>query len=175
MDEPHPHLSKDVYGLRVIAVTEVLKGLGAVVAAVLLITHRHSDYAAAARHLLHALHISNTSHIARQVILWADNIEPERVTLVTMLVSLYACFRLAEAWGLWHVRTWAEWLGFANGVLYLPLEIIELARGFNWLKLTVLIINIIVVAYLAWELYKGRREARSRKLRGSPSPASVSS
>lgn len=174
MDQPHQPLAKDVYGLRTIAVIEVLKGFGAVVAAVLLITHRHSDYAAGARHLLHALHIGNTSHIARQVMRWADNIEPERVTLVTVLVSVYASFRLVEAWGLWHVRTWAEWLGFANGVLYLPLEILELARGFSWLKLTVLIINAIVVAYLAWEIKKGRREARDRKISGSPSPAEAS-
>jgi uncharacterized membrane protein (DUF2068 family) len=164
-------LSKDVYGLRSIAVTEMLKGVAAVAAAVLLITHRHSDYAAAARHILHALHISSSSHLAREVLLWADNIEPERVIVVITLVMIYATFRLVEAWGLWRVKTWAEWFGFANGVLYLPIEVLELARGFNWLKLTVFVINIIVVAYLGWEINKGRREARRRHMSSSPSPA----
>jgi uncharacterized membrane protein (DUF2068 family) len=165
-------VAKDVYGLRSIAITEFVKGAGAVAAAMLLLLHPHASYGHIAERVLHAFHIHRNSAIAMEVVSWARGIDIRHIHIAVVFAFIYAALRLAEGWGLWHARTWAEWFGFLNGVLYVPIEIIEIHRHFTWLKLGILVINVIVVLYLGWEIRKGRREARERKIRaGSPAEA----
>jgi uncharacterized membrane protein (DUF2068 family) len=52
--------------------------------------------------------------------------------------------------GLWYQRRWAEYLTFAATTLLLPLEAFELTRGVSPFKLTALVINLAIVAYLVW-------------------------
>lgn len=154
---------KDVYGLRSIAVTEFLKGAGAVVAAVLLLLHPHASYGHVAERVLHAFHIHRNSVIAIEVIGWARRIDVRHIHIAVIFAFVYAGLRFAEGWGLWRVKTWAEWFGFLNGILYLPIEVIEIFRHYTWIKLAILVINVIVVLYLGWEIRKGRREKRLKE------------
>ncbi len=58
----------------------------------------------------------------------------------------YAALRFIEAYGLWHDKTWAYWFGILGYGLFIPLEMYYLVvRPFDWLKLAVLILNIVVV------------------------------
>jgi uncharacterized membrane protein (DUF2068 family) len=154
---------KDVYGLRSIAITEFLKGAAAVAAAMLLLLHPHASYGHIAERLLHAFHIHRNSIVAIEVISWARRIDIRHIHIAVILAFVYAGLRFAEGWGLWRVRTWAEWFGFLNGALYLPIELIEIYRHYTWVKLAILVINIIVVLYLGWEIRKGKREKAQRK------------
>ena len=61
----------------------------------------------------------------------------------------YSIMRLVEAVGLWLRKKWAEWFGVLSGGIYLPLEIYELSCGVTWPKLTVFILNVGIVLYLA--------------------------
>jgi uncharacterized membrane protein (DUF2068 family) len=151
------HIPADVYGLRSIAVLELLKGAGAIAAGVLLLRHPDPSFGRITEHLLHFLHIKRNSDIAIEVISWARRIEIRHLNWTLAFIAIYAILRVAEAWGLWRVRQWAEWFGFLNGLLYLPIELFELAHGFSWIKIAVLGINILVVAYLGWEIRKARR------------------
>lgn len=76
---------------------------------------------------------------------------------VAMLAD--AILRFAEAYGLWNQRRWAEWLAVLSGSLYFPFELYELARGFTGLKLSALLLNIVIVAYMGWALFR-RTHAR---------------
>jgi uncharacterized membrane protein (DUF2068 family) len=165
------HISKDLYGLRTIAVMEWLKGAGALGAGVLLILHPDPSFGRAAERILRALHIARNSDLAIEVIRWARRIEIRHLHWMLALIFVYATLRMAEGWGLWRARTWAEWFGVLNGLLYLPIELFELSKGFNWVKFSVLLINLLVVWYLGWQLKKTRaarrshREAKKRGLR----------
>ena len=163
MSPRHGHLPKDVYGLRSIAVTEFLKGAGAVTAALLILLHPHASYGHIAGRVLRAFHIHPNSVIAEDVVGWANRIDIRHIHIAVIFAFVYAALRFAEGWGLWHVKTWAEWFGFLNGALYLPIELVEIARHFTYLKLAILVINIIVVLYLGWEIRKGRREKALHK------------
>ncbi len=165
----HATLPKDVYGLRSIALTEFLKGTGAIGAAVLLLLHPHASYGHLAERVLHAFHIHLNSIVATEVISWARRIDIRHIHIAVIFAFVYAGLRFLEGWGLWRVKTWAEWFGFLNGSLYLPIELIEIYRHYTGVKLTILIINIIVVLYLGWEIYKGRREKQERKIQSVPS------
>jgi len=57
----------------------------------------------------------------------------------------------------------AEWFAVASGGIYIPLEIYELAKGLNWYKVAALVINIAIVAYMAWMLLDERRERVARR------------
>ena len=165
----HQHqTAADIYGLRSVAALELFKGAAAVTAGILLALHPHASFGRIAEHILHAVHIRRNSIIAVEVISWARKIQIEHLHLVLLLVAIYAFLRVAEAWGLWHAREWAEWFGTINGVLYLPVEIIELLRHFTALRLFVLVINVIVVLYLGWELRKTRLQKKRRGASGSP-------
>lgn len=167
---PHHPIAPDVYGLRSIALMEWLKAIGAIAAGILLAMHPHASFGHIAERILHALHIARNSDVAIAVIGWARRIEIHQIHVFTGLIFLYAVIRTAEGWGLWRARAWAEWLGFLNGLAYLPIEVMELFKHFNWLKVAVLVINVIVVLYLGWEIRKGRREKRARaERRGYPS------
>jgi uncharacterized membrane protein (DUF2068 family) len=164
----HHHQTKaDIYGLRSVATLELLKGVAAVTAGILLAMHPHASFGHIAERILHAVHIRRSSIIAIELISWARKINIEHLQMVLLFVGIYALFRLVEAWGLWHAREWAEWFGILNGALYLPIEVIELHRHFTDLKLAVLLINIIVVAYLGWELRKTRLQKSGNRSSGA--------
>ena len=60
-----------------------------------------------------------------------------RLWAAAQLAFAYSVLRFAEAYGLWKERTWAEWLAFVSGTLFLPLEIHGLMRGITVLRSTV--------------------------------------
>jgi uncharacterized membrane protein (DUF2068 family) len=68
--------------------------------------------------------------------------------------------RLIEAVGLWLRKSWAEWFAILTGVLYIPIEIFEVARSVTWPRVTVLVVNLGVVGYLLLVLQRnGRKRA----------------
>jgi uncharacterized membrane protein (DUF2068 family) len=56
--------------------------------------------------------------------------------------------RFIEAYGLWHVRPWAEWLAFASGAIYIPFEAADLWRRLTWFRLAVIVVNLGIVLYM---------------------------
>jgi len=78
---------------------------------------------------------------------------------------VYAVFRLVEAWGLWGERVWAEWVAVIGGSIYLPLELNSLLHGIHWAKITLLVLNLMIVGYRGLLLRKRNRE------RWVPSPS----
>ena len=78
--------------------------------------------------------------------------------MMAVFALTYSAIRIAEAYGLWKERQWAEWLGFASGLIYLPLELFEITRGVSWPKITLLTVNAGIVAYLSVILFRTRRK-----------------
>jgi uncharacterized membrane protein (DUF2068 family) len=83
-------------------------------------------------------------------------ISPGAVHLAVAVVTLYAIWRLVEAWGLWRAKAWASWLGCVGTAAYLPLDLYALYHHPGWHTWAVLAINIAVVAILARDLFKRR-------------------
>jgi len=85
--------------------------------------------------------------------------------LLAIGALVYAAIRFAEACGLWLDRRWAEWFGAISGAIYLPLEIYNLWEMVTWPRVTVLVVNSIIVLYLVQVLVRGH---------GGPPKAAVS-
>ena len=73
------------------------------------------------------------------------------LTLIAIGLAVYALIELVEGIGLWQGQRWGEYFAMVATSIFLPWEIYELARGhITWLKVAALVINLLLVIYLAW-------------------------
>ncbi|MET0548039.1 MAG: DUF2127 domain-containing protein, partial [Xanthomonas sp.] len=86
----------------------------------------------------------------------SDVINPHSVHLAAALIFAYGVLRMVEAWGRWRVQVWASWLGCISAAIYLPLDVYALFRHPGWMSVAVLVVNLIVVAVLARDIFKRR-------------------
>jgi uncharacterized membrane protein (DUF2068 family) len=105
------------------------------------------------------LHLNPASHYPRIFIETAAKLDDAKLWFFAMLAFLYSVFRFVEAYGLWRMRRWAEWLALVSGGMYMPLEIYELAQRLTWPRFAALLINAIIVAYLVFVLISQRAHA----------------
>lgn len=114
------------------------------------------DVQAGAERLVRHLHLNPASHYPRIFIEASDWLNDSRLRLLALGALAYAMVRFVEAFGLWRDRRWAEWFGAISGAIYLPLEAYNLYEGVTWPRVTVLIVNSIIVIYLVQTLARGR-------------------
>lgn len=145
-------------GVRTVALLEAGKAAIVVVAGLGLLSLIHRDLHALATHLVAGLHLNPAKKYPRIFIDAVDQLTDARLWMLAGLALLYALFRGIEAYGLWKERAWAEWFALVTGAIYLPFEIYELSRGVNAFKVAALVVNLAIVAWLAYVLYRTRQE-----------------
>ena len=153
--EPNPGATLQV--LRAVATLEMAKGLIVLLAAcgVLLLMQREDPWDIADG-LLRLLHISPDHHFAQVFLDWADSLTIARIWTVAAAAISYSVLRFLEAYGLWYARAWAEWIALISGALYLPFEIYKLVHHQSLFHVSVLLINLAIVFYMAYLLKTGQ-------------------
>jgi len=139
-------------GLRAVASVEALKGVLALTLAYIVtraIRHDY-DFEELAEHVFGFFHISLEHNWSQHVLDWADKISAWHPAVILGLAGAYAGLRFIEAYGLWRQRVWAEWLAIISGGIYIPLEVERLVRHPNAFHWVILLINLMVVLYIAW-------------------------
>src|SRR5579864_3160021 len=101
--------------LQTVAVFEFLKGVFVVLMGICALLLVHRDAWLIAESLLALLHISTDRHSAQIFLDFADNVTDSRLWAAAQLAFVYTALRFVEAYGLWHQRTWAEWVAFGSG------------------------------------------------------------
>jgi uncharacterized membrane protein (DUF2068 family) len=144
-----------------VAVFEAVKGGIVLLAGFGLLSLLHRDLRAIATSLVGFLHLDPTHRFPRVFIDAAANTTDARLWFIAGFGFLYAAFRGAEAYGLWHARTWAEWLALVSGGMYLPVEIYELTIRLTWIRFTALAANLVVVLLMALVLWQNRSRQRA--------------
>ena len=145
-------------GLRLIAIFEAFKGILVLLAGFGLLSFRHRNTQQFAEELVGHLHLDPVSRYPHIFIELSRNVSNAQLWMAAGLAFTYAAIRMAEAYGLWYQRRWAEWFAAASGGIYLPLEIYELFNGVSWIKLGTFLINVTIVAYM---IYMLRRQHNS--------------
>lgn len=149
--------------LRPIAIFEAFKGAVVLVASFGLLSFLGRDNEVFAEQIVRHLHLNPVHHYPQIFITALGRTEDSRLVLLACLAALYAGVRFAEAYGLWHERRWAEWFAALSGGVYIPIELYELAHRVTWFRLTALVVNVLVVGYMAWLLTERRRKAAMEK------------
>jgi uncharacterized membrane protein (DUF2068 family) len=156
-DRP-PNL-RDWFGaeLRFVALIEFAKGALVLIAGAGLLAFAHRGLRDVAEELLLHLHLNPASRIPGIFVALVDRITSYDLWLLATGAAAYAVVRIAEGYGLWHDRAWAEWLGAVSGLVYVPFELYALSKGVTLLKITTLALNVLVLAVLIDALLRRRR------------------
>lgn len=78
----------------------------------------------------------------------------------------YAALGIVEAIGLYLEKAWAEFLTLIITASFLPFEFHEIMRRLTWMRVGLLVANILVLFYLIWML--GERAANRRRAQALP-------
>lgn len=154
-------------GLRLISLVEAAKGAVALLFGCCTLALLHRDLGALALRLITDLHLNPAHKYPRLFIELSAGATDSQLWLASSLAFVYALFRLVESYGLWRERTWAEWVAFLSGTLYLPVEIYELTQKITWVRVSILLINtgvVIFMGQLLWRSLKAKSTAQSHKL-----------
>jgi len=144
-------------GLRVVAAFEAMKGVLVLLAGGGLLAFIHTDLHQFAVHLVRVLHLNPARHYPNIFIDAASRVTDLQLWMLALSALLYTAVRFVEAYGLWKQMQWAEWFGLLSGGIYIPVEIFEVSRDVTWPRVTVLLVNLGVVGYLANLLIKSGR------------------
>jgi uncharacterized membrane protein (DUF2068 family) len=143
-------------GVRIVAAFEAAKGVLVVLAGLGLFAALGEGAQLEAEEIVRHFHLNPARHTSRVFVAAAADVSNQRLMALAALAMLYAVLRLAEAYGLWFDKRWAEWLAALSGGIYLPFEAVALARGVTPLRVALTTINAAVVAYMAWRLASRR-------------------
>lgn len=146
-------------GLRGIALLEAAKGLLVLLAGIGLAALLHEDAQAIAEAIVARLHLNPGSRYPTIFLSLAAHPDDPRLWAIGASAAVYAAMRLAEAYGLWFGRAWAQWLGAWSGAIYIPVELYEAVRHPTWIHIGLAVANIAIVAYLAASIARGRAQA----------------
>ena len=141
---------------RVIAAFEAAKGLAALAAGIGLLSLFHHDIVHVASALIGHFGLNPGARYPAIFLHYADVLKDENLRTLMLIAAAYIALRLVEAFGLWNGKAWAEWLGAVSGAIYIPFEARHLLEHPPLINAAVLIFNCIVVAFLAWQLWRRR-------------------
>ena len=145
--------------LRLVALYEFAKGLLVLLLGLGLLAFVHRDAQDVAEELLLHLHLNPASRIPGVFLQLVERVANVDMWFLALGAFTYATIRIAEGVGLWYDKAWAEWLGVASGLIYVPFEIYHLLHGVTTLKVVTFALNLLVVAVLADALWRRRRRA----------------
>ena len=170
--EPHRVVEETRQGgLRVVAVFEGAKGGLVLLAGLGLLIFIHRDLHNAAEEIVRHFHLNPAHHYPRIFLDAAARVNDTRLWLLALSAFLYAVVRFIEAFGLWRGKQWAAWFGVLSGGIYIPVELFEVVHGLSWAKLTVLSVNLAIVAYLGYALTIAGHPPRNPSLPRGPGPS----
>ena len=145
---PKIHDPGHIKGVRTVATIEFTKGVIVVLAGLGVFSMRHKDIWGIAESFLEFFHV-NPSH--RYVGFFIDLVcrfSDIRLWKIAVVAAIYVILRFVEAYGLWYIRPWAEWMAFASGSMYIPFEAADLIRHPTWFRLLILAVNLLIVLYM---------------------------
>ena len=118
----------------------------------------HPDVAARAQQWVAALATNSDRQIVQQLIALIGDLSPARLEALGIGAFLYAALFATEGVGLWLRKRWAEFLTVIATLTFVPVAVFELTRKVSPSRLAALVLNLVVVAYLARRLLSRRRD-----------------
>lgn len=152
----HQHPDAHRRALHAIALFEAIKGLAALAAGLGLLGLLHYDVRRLALALLWRFHLDPEMHYPELLLHYADLLNGINLRTMAPVAIAYIAVRWLEAYGLWKEKAWAEWLAALSGALYIPLEVAHLVHRPGLINAGVLLANIGIVCFMAFQLWRRR-------------------
>jgi uncharacterized membrane protein (DUF2068 family) len=121
----------------------------------------HHDLGEAAQRLAERLRFDPDRRVVAWVLDQLDDITAHRLRQIGVATFFYAGLRVTEGVGLVLEKVWAEYLTVGVTISFLPWEVYEIIQRLDWLRVGLLVTNLIVLAYLVWWLRRNRKAGRA--------------
>jgi uncharacterized membrane protein (DUF2068 family) len=120
----------------------------------------HRDLGDSALQLARRLRVDPDGRLISWMLDRLDSITALRLKQIGVVTFFYAGLRMIEGVGLVMEKVWAEYLTIGVTTAFLPWELHEIVRHPDWIRVCLLVANLIVLAYLVWLLGRNRRAKR---------------
>jgi uncharacterized membrane protein (DUF2068 family) len=148
-DAAHP------LALRLIAAFKLFKGILLFAVGIGALRLLHRDVAEIVNRWVAELRLDPQSRFVHGLLLRVVKIDDRTLREIGAGTFFYSALLLTEGIGLWLERRWAEYLTVILTGSFLPLEVYELTRRINVTRVTILVTNVLIVAYLIAFLRRG--------------------
>lgn len=148
----HNHL------IRLIAVFKLVKASLLIALGVGAFKLLHKDVAAVAEHWVEVFRLDPGNHFIDAGLAKVSSLRPDLIKKLGVGSFVYAGLFLTEGIGLWLLKRWAEWLTVIITSSLVPIEIYEIHRHPTPTRITALVINLAIVAYLIYHVRSTRTE-----------------
>lgn len=143
--------------LRGIAVFEAFKGVVVLLVAGDLLRHGPAFVSQLATQLVAHTHLNPASKYPHIFLDVAREVNRADLRWLAVAAAMYGGMRLAEGYGLFTQKRWAEWLAAASGAIYVLLEAYGLIRHPSLLDAALFVLNLAVVAFMVQALRRRKR------------------
>jgi uncharacterized membrane protein (DUF2068 family) len=138
--------------LRLIAAFKLLKGLLLLAAGVGALHFLHRDLALEAERWVDAFRVDPGNRYIQRLLVHLSSLDEKRLKELSVGTFFYAAVLLSEGTGLWLRKRWAEYFTILATASFIPLEVYEIYRRVTIPRVTILALNLAIVAYLIFDL-----------------------
>lgn len=168
----HLHLEQDS-GLFLIGLFKLAKAIFFLGVSLGSLHFIHHSLSSTVDRIFRELHFDPESHVVDLIMDKVGQVTHHKLRLISMGTSLYAALCTAEAYGLLRRKVWAEFVTLWLSVSFVPWELYEMTRRPTTWHLSILLANLVIVAYLLWLLR--RKKAKQRQAWSAPQPVNQDS
>jgi uncharacterized membrane protein (DUF2068 family) len=135
--------------LRLIALERSIRGLLLLAAGVYLLFHLSTDFGRLAERIIRRVELDPRQHLLHEVVARLHGLRAHQLRIIGVVALGYGGLELVEGVGLWLDQLWAEYLTVIATSLLIPIELYELAVRPSLWKAGGILVNLLIVAYLA--------------------------
>ncbi len=117
----------------------------------------HKDVADVLGHVARELRMNPEGHLVGFLLDKASLLDDKRLHQISFFLFGYAALGVIEGLGLMLENVWAEYFTSFITASFLPIEIFDLFHRVTWLRVSLLVLNLAVLAYLVSHLIRRRK------------------
>jgi uncharacterized membrane protein (DUF2068 family) len=144
-------------GFIIIGVFKLMKGALLLAFGLGALSLIHRDAAEVFHHWAHVFQVDTDSKFVQYWLVEVGLVQKRDLGLIVTTSFLYSALLTTEGVGLLMEKVWAEYLTSIITASFIPIEIYALARHTTIARITLLSVNILVVAYLMFRLGQRNR------------------
>jgi uncharacterized membrane protein (DUF2068 family) len=163
---PHPYVHDPAHikGVRTVATVEFTKGIIVVLAGLGAFSMRHKDIWGVAESFLEFFHVNPNHRYVGFFIELVFRISDVRLWILATVAAIYVILRFVEAYGLWYLCPWAEWLALGSSAMYIPFEVADLLRHPHPFGVLIIAVNVLIVLYMLMLRLEAAKKRHAAKI-----------
>jgi uncharacterized membrane protein (DUF2068 family) len=144
-------------GIRLVAAFKLFKGLVLFAVGIGAVKLLHKDMAFEVERWADIFRVDPNNHYFHRLLERFSILDARKLRELSVGTFFYSALLLTEGTGLLLGKRWAEYFTIITTSSFIPLEVYELTKRISSPRLIVLLLNVVVVVYLAIEVCRNRK------------------